>query len=143
MTSAHSFVDLGPEHEQLLAEVHAAGCDVSPIIPDATRMIGYGETKDGYRPICLLEITGTQYVAEPHVVWFPWTSTRSKISLFKHVVETLAKTHEVMLNVQKEYIQFYDHFAKQNYLRKIGYMTNIPIVEEIHMYQYHKTQKDA
>jgi hypothetical protein len=141
--SVYNFEDLGPQHDQLLAEVTALGCDITQTIPNSKRIIGYGNGVNGYGPMGLLDLTNTEYVAEPHVIWFPWTTKRSKISLFKYVVEILAKTHEVLLNVQKEHILFFDHFAKQGYIRKIGYITNLPIVEEIHMYQYHKTQRDV
>lgn len=101
-------------------------------------MIGYGNTKHGFGPACVLDLTGTEYVAEPHVVWFPWTSAKDRVVNFKWAMDLLAESREVLLNVAKEHAPFFDHFAKKNYLRKIGYIENLPIVEEIHMYQVNR-----
>jgi hypothetical protein len=134
MKSARKLVDVGPEHDNILA-VAALECDLTPQIPNARRMIGYGDTKYGYGPACVMDITATEYVAEPHVIWFPWTTSQNKIVNFKWAMQMLAETHEVLLNVAKEHAPFFDHFTKRGFLRKAGHLTNMPIVEEIHMYQ--------
>lgn len=134
MTLAHRLEDVGPQHTNLLA-VAALECDLTPQIPGARRMIGYGHTKHGFGAACVLDITATEYVAEPHVIWFPWTRPQDRIVNFKWAMNLLAETHEVLLNVAKEHAPFFDHFAKKGFLRKAGFLNNMPIVEEIHMYQ--------
>lgn len=138
MTQAHKLVEIQQEHLPLLAAAALEGCDFSEQVPNATRYVGYGATKHGYGPACVLDLTGTQYVAEPHVVWFPWTSRKDRIINFKWAMSMLAETREVLLNVAKEHAPFFDHFARNKYLRKIGYIENLPIVEEIHMYQVNR-----
>lgn len=138
MTSVHKLVDIAPEHAGLLAAAALEGCDFQELVPNARRMVGYGNTKYGFGPACVLDLTGTQYVAEPHVVWFPWVRPQDKIVNFKWAMNLLAETHEVLLNVAKEHAPFFDHFAKKGFLRKIGYIENLPLVEEIHMYQVNR-----
>lgn len=138
MTSAHKLVEYSPEHVGLLAAASLEGIDFSEQVPNAQRFVGYGNTKYGYGPACVLDLTGTQFVAEPHVIWFPWTSRKDRIINFKWAMSMLAETREVLLNVAKEHAPFFDHFARNKYLRKIGYIENLPIVEEIHMYQVNR-----
>lgn len=134
MTSAHKLEDIGPQHDNIMA-IAALECDLTPQVPNARRMIGFGNTKYGYGPACVLDITATEYVAEPHVIWFPWTRTQDRIVNFRWAMNMLAETHEVLLNVAKEHAPFFDHFAKKGFLRKAGFLNHMPIVEEIHMYQ--------
>jgi hypothetical protein len=131
-------VEYSPEHAGLLAAATLEGCDFTELVPNAQRYVGYGNTKYGYGPACVLDLTGTQYVAEPHVVWFPWTSARDRVLNFKWCMNLLAETREVLFNTAKEHAPFFDHFAKNGYIRKIGYIENLPIVEEIHMYQVNR-----
>lgn len=135
MTLERKLVEIQQEHLPLLAAAALEGADFSEQVPHAKRYIGYGNTKYGYGPACVLDLTGTQYVAEPHVIWFPWTSAKDRLLNFRWAMDLLAETREVLLNVAKEAAPFFDHFAKKNYLRKIGYIENLPIVNEIHMYQ--------
>ena len=130
--------DVGPQHVGLLAAAALGGCDLQEMVPNARRLIGYGDTKYGYGPACVLDLTGTPYVAEPHVVWFPWTGPKDRVVNFRWAMDLLAQTHEVLLNVAKEHAPFFDHFAKKKYLRKIGHIENLPIVEEIQMYQVNR-----
>jgi len=134
MKSAHRLEDVGPQHIELLAAA-ALEVDLTPSIPNARRMVGYGDTKYGFGPACVMDITATEHVAEPHVVWFPWTSPKNRIVNFKWAMNFLAQTHEVLLTVEKKHIEFFDHFTKKGFLRKAGFLTNMPIVEEIHLYQ--------
>lgn len=138
MTQAHKLVEYSPEHTGLLAAAALEGCDFQELVPNAQRYVGYGNTKYGYGPACVLDLTGTQYVAEPHVVWFPWTSAKDRVINFKWAMNLLAETREVLLNVAKEHAPFFDHFAKKGFVRKIGFIENLPIVEEIHMYQVNR-----
>lgn len=114
------------------------GVDVTPAV-QAERFIGYGNTKYGYGPCCILDLAGTQYVAEPHVIWFPWTSPSDRIVNFKWAMGHLAETRQVLLTVQKDQISFFEHFTKRGLLRKVGYIEDLPLVDEIHIYQYERT----
>lgn len=114
------------------------GIDVSSVA-GGERFIGYGDTKYGYAPACILDVVGTPYVAEPHVIWFPWTSAADRIVNFKWAMKYLAESREVFLTVQKDQIKFFEHFVKRGLLRKVGYLENMPIVDEIHMYQYKRS----
>lgn len=139
---AHKLVEYSDvEHGKLLAVAAIDGCDFSEIVPNAQRYVGYGATKHGYGAACVLDLTGTQYVAEPHVVWFPWTSRKDKIVNFKWAMSMLAETREVLLNVSKENAVFFDHFARNKFLRKIG-VIEVPASEEkeIHMYQVNRSK---
>ena len=104
----------------------------------AERYIGYGDTKEGFGPACILDVCGTEYVAEPHVTWFPWTNGKNRISNFKWAMEYLAQDRQVFLVAEKKETNLFDHFVKKNVLRKVGHLINIPIVKEIHFYQYDK-----
>lgn len=112
--------------------------DISPMVGGAERYIGFGNTKHGYGPACIVDLAGTDYMAEPHVTWFPWTTPANRIVNFKWAMEHLAKTREVMLTVEKSQKKFFEHFVKKGILRKVGYLKNLPEVEEIHMYQYER-----
>lgn len=117
-----------------------AGVDVEPTVA-AQRFVGYGQTKFGPGPICFLDVAGTEYVAEPHVTWFPWVSPSERILSFKWAVKYLAESREVLLTVQKDQISFFEHFVKRGFLRKVGYIKDLPIVGEVHMYQYERTKQ--
>jgi hypothetical protein len=116
----------------------AEGIDVSPL-PGSERFIGFGNTKDGYGPACIVDLVGTEYVAEPHVTWLPWTTPGNRIVNFKWAMKHLAETREVMLIVEKAQMKFFEHFVKKGLLRKIGYVDNLPEIEEMHMYQYKRS----
>lgn len=135
MTLERRLVDIGDEHRNILAIAALSGCDLTEQIPGARRMVGYGDTKYGHGPACVMDITATQYVAEPHVIWFPWTTPKDRIVNFKWAMNLLAETHQVLLNVAKEHAPFFDHFVKRGFLRKAGFLVNMPVVEEIHIYQ--------
>lgn len=126
---------VGPQHTPLLVALALEGIDVSPVVGGATRMIGYGATKHGYGPACLLDLISTDYVVEPHIIWFPWTSSSQRVSHWKWAMRIMAKTHQILFNVEKKNISFFEHFTKKKLLRKIGVIQDLPIVEEIHMYQ--------
>jgi hypothetical protein len=137
MKSAHKIEPYTPEHDGVLYAAHLSGCDIKPITAD--RFIGYGETKYGFGPACILDLAGTEYVAEPHVTWFPWTSAANRIVNFKWAMEYLAKERVVFLTVEKKEVPFFDHFVKRGLLRKIGYLEDLPILGEVHMYQYKRS----
>lgn len=140
MKSAHSLEYLAPHHHPILAAAALEGVDLEAVVQGATRLMGYGNTKHGYGPACVIDLIHTEYVMEPHVIWFPWVGAADKILNFKWAMSLMAQTHQVLLNVEKKHKSFFDHFAKKGFLRKIGHIDNLPIVEEIHMYQ---VQKDA
>lgn len=135
MKSEHSLEYLAPHHEGILAAAALAGCDLEPCVQGATRIVGYGNTRHGYGPACLIDLIQTEYVCEPHVTWFPWISVADKIVNFKWAMNLMAETHHVLLNVEKKQASFFDHFVKKGYMRKIGVIEDLPEVEEIHMYQ--------
>lgn len=126
-------------HDAILFTAQMEGVDVSPMI-EGERFIGFGATKHGYGPACILDLTGTEYVAEPHVIWFPWTTKANRIVHFKWAMEMLAQNKEVLLAVEKKEKMFFEHFVKRKLLRKVGFLDNLPIVDEIHMYQYIKKE---
>lgn len=138
MKSAHSLEYLGEHHIPILNAAVLEGVDLEAVVPGATRIMGYGNTKYGYGPACVIDLVHTPYVMEPHVIWFPWTSTADKIINFKWAMGVMSETHQVLLNIEKKDKSFYDHFTKKGFLRKIGYIVDLPIVEEIHMYQVKK-----
>lgn len=140
MSSAHNLIPVAPSDKALIYAAALAGVDVSPC-EGAERFIGYGDTKHGYGPACIVDICGTPFVAEPHVTWFPWTSAANRITNFKWAMDYLAETRQVMLTVEKDQMAFFEHFVKRGVLRKIGYLRNLPVVEEIHMYQYERGQQ--
>lgn len=135
MKSERSLEYFADHHIPILAAATLEGVDTEPSIQNATRIIGYGKTKHGYGPACILDIVHTPYVMEPHIIWFPWTSVANRIAHFKWAMELMTETHQVLLNVEKAQIEFFEHFVKKGLLRKIGYIDNLPLVEEIHMYQ--------
>ena len=128
-------------HGAIVAAAVLEGIDASPVVGGAERYIGFGKTKYGNGPVCILDVIGTEFVAEPHVTWFPWTSAANKIVNFKWAMLYLSKTREVMINVEKKEKDFFEHFVKKGLLRKVGYLENLPIVDEIHMYQYRRKLK--
>lgn len=135
----HSIEEYVPEfHAGILMASAIGGCDTTPAV-FGRRYIGFGNTKFGYGPACVIDDAGTAHVAEPHVIWFPWTSPADRIINFKWAMSFLAQTREVLLTVQKDQISFFEHFVKRGILRKIGHLENMPIVEEIHMYQYRRS----
>lgn len=139
--SVHSIEAYNPAiHDSIIVTAALSGCDVSPAV-EGIRFIGYGPTKHGYGPACILDLAGTEHVAEPHVIWFPWTRPVDRIVNFKWAMKFLAETREVFLTVQKDQIKFFEHFVKKGLLRKVGYLENLPIVGEIHMYQYKRSGK--
>lgn len=122
-------------HEPIIVAAALEGIAVEPVIENATRLIGYGETRHGYGPTCILDLIQTEYVMEPHVTWFPWMRSRDKIVNFKWAMDLMIQSHHVLLNVEKKHIEFFEHFVKKGYIRKIGVIEDLPLVEEIHMYQ--------
>lgn len=133
----HNIEALNQSHEGLLYAAALSGCDLTPAV-GGDRFIGYGDTKYGYGAACVLDIVGTPYVAEPHVIWFPWTTPANRIVNFKWAMSYLAETREVLLTVEKSQIKFFEHFVKRGILRKVGFLADMPLVEEIHMYQYQR-----
>ena len=125
------------EYDAVLITAALSGTDLTPCV-DGQRFVGIGNTKYGHGPACVIDLIETPYVAEPHVVWFPWTSPSDRILNFKWAMEYLGKEKEVFLTVQKSQISFFEHFAKKGFLRKVGFINNLPEVEEIHMYQYER-----
>lgn len=123
------------EHDTILFAAAMDGTDITPAI-DGERFIGYGNTRHGYGPACIVDLISTEYVAEPHVTWFPWTTRANKIVNFKWAMEYLSTSKQVFLTVEKAQKIFFDHFVKKGILRKVGYIKDLPVVEEIHMYQY-------
>lgn len=132
----HNLIPVNESHNALIYAAALAGIDVSAI--QGERFIGYGDTAHGYGPACIVDVAGTDYVAEPHVTWFPWTTPANRIVNFKWAMNYLAQTRQVMLIVEKSEMKFFEHFVKRGLLRKIGYLKDLPIVEEIHMYQYER-----
>lgn len=128
-------------HKGLIFAAALEGVDVSRC-DGAERYIGYGDTKYGYGPACIADFIGTEYVIEPHVTWFPWTTTKNRIVNFKWALEYLSKTKQILLTVQKKENLFFEHFVEKGILRKVGVIINLPIVEEIHMYQYEKVSHE-
>ena len=129
---------ISPLHKPILDAAILEGIDVSPVVGGAERYMGYGETKYGYGPCCILDMIKTDYVIEPHIIWMPWIKNAHRIGHFKWAMETMSKDHQVLLNIEKSQIKFFEHFVKKGILRKIGHINKLPIVEEIHMYQYIK-----
>lgn len=140
MKSEPSLEFLGPQHAGILAAAALDGCNLEAVVPGAHRLVGYGDTKHGYGPACVIDLVSTEYVMEPHVIWFPWTTTANKIVNFKWAMGLMAQTHHVLLNVQKDQAKFFDHFVKRGYMRKVGVIEDLPEVEEIHMYQIKRGQ---
>lgn len=128
----------GPQHGGLLAVLTFSGIDVSPVVGGARRLIGYGATKHGYGPACILDLIETDYVVEPHIIWMPWTNATQRLAHFRWSMPYLAAGRQVLFNVEKKEISFFEHFVKKGLLRKIGFIDNLPVVEEIHMYQVKK-----
>jgi hypothetical protein len=122
-------------HIGILMAASLAGVDIE-LCPGAFRMIGYGDTSYGYGPACIVDVAGTEFVAEPHVTWFPWVGTKDKITNFKWAMEFLAQNRQVFLMTEKKEAAFFEHFVKKGLLRKVGHLENIPLVDEVHMYQY-------
>lgn len=135
MKLARNLEYVEPRHIPILAAAALDGVDTTPVIQGATRLMGYGATKYGYGPACVLDIIQTDYVMEPHIIWLPWTSPQQRIAHFKWAMELMTQTHQVLLNVEKKHINFFEHFVKKGILRKIGFIENLHIVDEIHMYQ--------
>lgn len=135
MKSEPNLEYLAPHHQGILAAAALSGTDIESVVPGATRLIGYGDTKHGYGACCILDLVQTEHVMEPHIIWFPWTRPQDRIAQFKWAMELMRQTHHVLLNVEKRQIAFFEHFVKKGYLRKIGFIEDLPIVEEIHMYQ--------
>lgn len=125
-------------HAPIIYAAMMEDVDVSPMVGGAERYIGYGNTKHGYGPACIVDVAGTDYVAEPHVTWFPWTTPANRIVNFKWAMAHFAESREVMLTVEKSQKKFFEHFVKRGILRKVGYLKNMPEVDEIHMYQYER-----
>lgn len=125
------------EHESLVIGAGFLGVDVSNC-NGGYRLIGYGDTKYGYGPACIVDLTGTSVVVEPHVTWFPWTRPKDRIANFLWAMQHLSQSAEVMLVVQKSQNTFFEHFVKKSILRKIGLINRIPELEEIHLYQYER-----
>jgi len=139
MKQEHSLQPYNPAiHTGVIYAAALEGVDVSTL-PDADRLIGYGATKYGYGPACVMDLISTPYVAEPHITWFPWTSPADRIINFKWGMRHLAESRTVLLNVEKKHISFFEHFTKKGFLRKIGVIEDLPIVEEIHMYQFKRS----
>ncbi len=135
MKSEHSLEYVAEHHVPILTAAALEGVDTDAVVQGATRLIGYGDTRYGYGAACILDIVQTPYVMEPHVIWFPWTTPRNRMVHFKWAMEKMAETHQVLLNIEKKHTPFFEHFVKNGFLRKIGFINNLPIVEEIHMYQ--------
>lgn len=116
------------------------GIDTQACVPGAERLIGYGNTKHGYGPACFIDIVKTDYVMEPHVTWFSWVRPQDMIINFRWAMNKMAETHHVLLNVEKKQAKFFEHFVKKGFMRKVGVIEDLPLVEEIHMYQIKRRQ---
>lgn len=126
---------INESHAGIIMAAGMAGVDISPC-PGAIRMIGYGDTNYGYGPACIIDLCGTEFVAEPHVTWFPWVGAKDKIRNFKWSMDYLYKERQVFIMTEKSEKDFFEHFVKKGLLRKVGYLDNLPEVEQVHMYQY-------
>lgn len=136
MSLAHKIVPIGQEHIDILMAAALAGVDVEPCV-NGIRTIYYGDTQYGYGPVAIVDTAGTEYVAEPHVTWFPWVSKRDKILNFQAYLKTVGNgTQQLMIITEKKENLFYEHFVKRGVLRKVGHLINVPLVDEVHFYQY-------
>lgn len=134
----HSLERYNPDvHTSILYAAAMDGVDTA-LLEGGERYIGFGDTKYGYGPACILDVVSTPYVAEPHVTWMPWTRPKDRIVNFKWAMNYLSETRQVFLTVEKKEIAFFEYFTKRGLLRKVGFLNNLPIVEEIHMYQYER-----
>ena len=130
-----SLEPLDEHHFPLLA--HAAMLGTNITAPEGTtRYIGYGYTKQGYGAACIADVIETEYIVEPHVIWFPWTSPRDRMKNFEWAVEFFAKEKPVFLIAQKDQMNMFEWYTKKGFLRKVGHLNNVTRIEEIHMYQY-------
>lgn len=136
MSSEPSLIPISLRDAPLLYGIMVLGVDISICSPTAVRYIGYGDTPYGYGPICLFDVDGTEFVAEPHVTWLPWVTPRIKIESFKWAIKQLYKTHQVFLTVEKKETPFFEHFARKGFLRRVGHLEDLPTIGELHMYQY-------
>lgn len=117
------------------------GCNVAPAI-EGDRFIGFGNAKNGFGPVCIVDVKETPFVAEPHVTWFPWTPAKERIAAFKWAMEYYGQEKEVLLIVAKPSYNLHEHFVKRGLLRKIGFIDHMPEgTEQIHMYQYNRGRK--
>lgn len=125
-------------HDGMLMAALLEGCDTRCHVEGAERMIVHGKTKHGLGPIGVVDLVSTPYINEPHVAWFPWTTPAAKIQAFKWAMKLWGKDKRVVLYVKKDQTSFFDHFVKNGLLRHAGYLEDIPLVEEIHIYQYNR-----
>ena len=125
-------------HAPILAVAQLAGCDTTQSIVGAFRYMGYNGTK----AMCVVDMKETLYVAEPHVIWFPWCPPRLRMKGFKWLVTELAKHKEVFLAVLKADNNLHEHYVKNEFIRKIGVLDNLPeeAGQEIHFYQYKRSK---
>lgn len=125
------------EHDSILAIAAFNGVDTTRA-QDTDRYIGYGPTKHGYGPACIVDAAENEHAVEPHVIWFPWVRDRDIISNFKWSLEYFGKTKEVILTTEKAENALFEKFVKNGLLRKVGYIENLPDIEEAHIYQYRR-----
>ncbi len=123
-------------HGDIVLMASIKGVDVDQKVEGAERFIGFGPTKRGYGQACILDLVATPHVAEPHVTWFPWTRPADRMVNFKWAIKMLGETRHVLLNVEKAHIALFEHFTKRGFLRKVGVIEDLPVVDEIHIYQY-------
>lgn len=124
---------LADYHWPILNVAHIAGCDTTQTIVGATRYMGY----NGKKAMCVIDLKETPYVAEPHVIWFPWCPPRLRMKGFKWLVAGLAKKKVVFLAVLKADNSLHEHYVKNGFIRKIGVLDKLPedAGQEIHFYQ--------
>lgn len=132
-----SFEVYEEHHIPLLAHAAMMGTNITQA-PWSERFIGYGDTENGFGAACILDIIETPQLLEPHIIWFPWTTARNRIENFMWGLEHLSKINELFFSVQKDQISLFEHFTKKGLFRKVGYLTNMKDIEEIHMYQYNR-----
>lgn len=130
-------VPLAEEHVPFLMAAALAGVNIDPMY-GGNRYIGYGHSKYGFGPVCLIDAKETPYVVEPHVEWFPWCSRREIFAAFKWAMDYWAKDRVVMLAVLKKDNSLHEQCVKRGLLRKIGFLEALPqeVGSEIHFYQY-------
>ena len=80
-----------------------------------------------------------EYGLRPHVVWFPWSTSRNRLECALKFLHDIGREHFTWFIAKREDVPFYDHLIRYGMIRAVGKVKRIFDGEDGLM--YHTTER--